>query len=347
MLKWAIIVGLVVIVAVVGYLATHQGPIDTGKTGTQGPIQAIEVKSLKITGPYTHNNLTIYLIHGKDTDKEDYLTLEDALAQKQAVVYETKDVNNLQIENLSDKPVYVQAGDIVKGGDQDRTLAKDFIVPPRSGKMSIASFCVESGRWHGREGESRQNFESGGGYLANKDLKLAAKQKGDQSAVWDKVAKEQEKLAGALGQSVQSGESKSSYQLSLENKKLQETTEDYIKAFSKIIEEQNDAVGFAFAINGKLNSADVYGSNKLFKKLWPKLLKASSVEAIAEYKKDLKFDTLKVDVIKECFEDAEKGKSSDEKINAHTKMITQETDKNLLFETQNEGQTIHKNYIKK
>ena len=37
-----------------------------------------------------------------------------------------------------------------------------------------------------------------------------------------------------------------------------------------------------FAINGKLNNAEIYGSSALFRKLWPKLLKASAVEAVAE-----------------------------------------------------------------
>ena len=45
-------------------------------------------------------------------------------------------------------------------------------------------------------------------------------------------------------------------------------------------------IGYVFAINGKVNSADIYGSNVLFKKLWPKLLKANAIEAIAELQKD-------------------------------------------------------------
>lgn len=50
------------------------------------------------------------------------------------MVYETKDVNELSVENRSHKDIYVQSGDIVKGGQQDRVLAVDLIVPPRSGK---------------------------------------------------------------------------------------------------------------------------------------------------------------------------------------------------------------------
>ena len=41
-------------------------------------------------------------------------------------------------------------------------------------------------------------------------------------------------------------------------------------------------VGVVFAVNGKVTSAEVYGSAKLFQKAWPKLLRAAAVEAIAE-----------------------------------------------------------------
>ncbi len=68
-----------------------------------------------------------------------FLILQEALEQKKAVVYETKSVNELSIENRSDQDIYVQAGDIVKGGQQDRVLAVDLIVPPGLGRMPIAA----------------------------------------------------------------------------------------------------------------------------------------------------------------------------------------------------------------
>jgi len=109
----------------------------------------------RLSGPYTHKNLTVFLIHGKDQTNKTFLTLQEALAQKKVRVYETKDVNELAIRNLSNQDIYVQAGDIVRGGDQDRMISVDFIVPPKSGRMPIAAFCVEHGRWSGRRGFNR------------------------------------------------------------------------------------------------------------------------------------------------------------------------------------------------
>src|SRR5262249_15787736 len=98
----------------------------------------------RLERPFTQDNLTEYLINGKDKIKgEMFLTLQEALVQKKVIVRETRSVNELSIENLSNEEVYVQSGDIVKGGQQDRMLVVDLILPPRSGKIPISAFCVE------------------------------------------------------------------------------------------------------------------------------------------------------------------------------------------------------------
>src|SRR5438477_3660806 len=108
-----------------------------------------------LTGPYTHENLTVFLIHGGDqSGGKTYLTLQEALDQKKVVVHETGNVNELSVENVSDEPVYIQSGEIVKGGRQDRTLGTDMILVKSMGNMPIASFCVEHGRWTGRGAEA-------------------------------------------------------------------------------------------------------------------------------------------------------------------------------------------------
>src|SRR5262247_1256830 len=152
-----------------------------------------------VSGPYLHKNLTIFLLHGADQRQDKTpLTLQEAMERKVVVVHETGDVNNLAIENLSDEEVFVQSGDIVKGGRQDRVLALDLIVPPKSGKIQIASFCVEQGRWSGRGGEKVAEFNSSEKTLNSKELKIAAKHSASQQEVWDKVARSQAKLSAGV-----------------------------------------------------------------------------------------------------------------------------------------------------
>src|SRR6516164_2755945 len=85
-------------------------------TGAEAEVK--RAGDYRISGPYTKGNLTVFLIHGKDAilDKK-YLTLAEALEQKKAVVHETKQVNEVSVENLSDDAdLYLEAGDIIKGG---------------------------------------------------------------------------------------------------------------------------------------------------------------------------------------------------------------------------------------
>ncbi len=337
-----------------------------------------------LSGPHSHKNLTIFLIHGKNqtTDKSP-LTLQEALEQKKVVVHETGEVNELAIENRSDEEVYVQSGDIVKGGKQDRVLAIDLIVPPRSGKIPIASFCVEQGRWQSRGDERVAAFESSNHAVSAKELKIAAKSKRDQSEVWDKVGETQEKLnanlsamttpkpappppvpagGGGGGRNVSAGVlsteqvevrsqlSASSLQLSLENEKLKDVSGDYIKALTAIIKGKPDVIGFAFAINGKLNSADVYASHALFAKLWPKLLNAAAVEAIAEFNPKDKFDAVTADSIAAFLREAETGKAEQKNVTQRVLSIQRENDKGLFFETRDRKRGdawLHRNYLVK
>ncbi|MFA7233743.1 MAG: DUF6569 family protein [Terrimicrobiaceae bacterium] len=87
-----------------------------------------------------------------------YTVVEEAMENQTGFLHETGDVNELLIENPGDHDLFIQAGDIVKGGRQDRTRGVDLIVPAKSGKGPIPVFCVESARWHKRRSESDACF---------------------------------------------------------------------------------------------------------------------------------------------------------------------------------------------
>jgi len=84
--------------------------------------------------------------------------------------------------------VFVNAGDIVKGGRQDRYLVNSLIVPPKSGKIDLASFCVEAGRWSQRGRESAAHFSASKFTAPSSEIKLAAQYHMNQQRVWNWVA---------------------------------------------------------------------------------------------------------------------------------------------------------------
>lgn len=311
-----------------------------------------KVGPYRLSGPYTHENLTLFLIHGDDAVKgKNFLTLQEALEQKKVIVHETKEVNELAVENVSAaEEVFIQAGDIVKGGQQDRVLSVDLVVSAKSGKVPVSSFCVEAGRWTKRGAEAVDRFSGSNEQLATKELKLAARDAGSQSEVWKKVALCQALLKSKLGTEVKAGESQSSLQLTLEHKKLLEAVEGAMKKLSPIVENHKDVIGYVFAINGKVNSGDVYGNAALFGKLWPKLLKATTVEAVVEREKDKKFEPVTAEAMKAFLLDAEKGQAKEKDITKRLQELKRETEKNLLFETRdkaNPSAPLRKSYIAK
>src|SRR5690349_8262158 len=321
------------------------------RNSTNRPDNKSVPAGYSISGPYTHKNLTVFLVHGKDLlPGKNFLTLQEALAQKKVRVYETKDVNELAIRNFSNQDVYVQAGDIVRGGDQDRMISIDFIVPPRSGRMPIAAFCVESGRWSKRGSEQSAWFSSSDNAAATRELKLAAKSANSQEAVWENVSAAQKKLSGNVGAVVNASVSATSYELSVEDAKVKQTTAAYIDALSGILRNKSDVIGYAFAINGQVNSADVYASHSLFAKLWPKLLKATATEALAELNDDAKPQPVADETIHAFFADAEQPKAQAKAVTERVRVVTREDDKNVFFETQDRRQNdawVHRNYIRK
>lgn len=305
----------------------------------------------RLSQGYTHKNLTIFLIHGKDQNKKgNIITLQEAMERKLLLVYETSDVNELQVENVSKElDVFIQSGDIVKGGKQDRVLAISIIIPARSGRVKIDAFCVESGRWEKRGGEDSTKFTSSNERIVSKDLKIAANATRSQQEVWAEVSKAQDKLAQNVGGSVQSGPSRTSLQLSLEDRKVVANIDEYVKALASAPSGKSDVIGFAFAINGKINSADVYVSNALFKKVWVKNLKATATEAVSEARGVRLADPVKADAIKDFMDDSERARPKERTAGPSSRVITREDKENVLVDAVDEKSKaiVHRTYVKK
>ncbi|HEY6255952.1 MAG TPA: DUF6569 family protein, partial [Xanthobacteraceae bacterium] len=205
-------------------------------------------------------------------------------------------VNELQVENTGNEEIFIQSGDIVKGGQQDRVLSVSLLLKPHSGPLAIASFCVEQGRWSARGGEDVARFSSANASVPSRTAKIglagvpsqqaagaeAASVSKRQQEIWKNVSEIQGKLTSNLGAPVAAPRSRTSLQLALENGGLERAQAEYVSALQPLGEKDDDIVGYVFAVNGKINSADIYPSNGLFRKMWPKLLRASATEALGE-----------------------------------------------------------------
>lgn len=325
---------------------------------------------IQVSGPIVHDNLAIYLVHGSGGGGGVPLTLQEALAKGAVKVRETGSVNALTVENTGKDEVYVQAGDIVKGGQQDRVLSVDLLLPPRSGEVSIAAFCVEPDRWTARGNEDVRQFSSAASAMPSHEAKVAmrayavAAPAADASAstmayaggagagqsqqeIWSMVRKTQDSLSRSVGAPVAEPASPSSLQLSLENEKLKQAQTAYVAALQGAGETGDDIVGYVFAINGKINSGDVYASNALFRKMWRKLLAANVTEAIS-VKDAAGASPPSVKDVEAFLATASTGVKAERAVNASVRLATRDSDASLYAETRRaDGSWVHLNYLAK
>lgn len=330
----------------------RQGPQVAASPATQ------PTKPLYLSGPYVHENLAVYLVHGPDKIKgKAYLTLAEAMEQKRVVVHETGSVNELAIENVGDDDVYIQSGEIVKGGRQDRTLGTDMIITKAMGKTPIASFCVEHGRWTRRGDEMPTMFLRSDQMVSGKEMKLASNSNyrgADQSKVWASVAENQQDLAKSVGQSVNATTSPSSYQLTLESPALKGKTDDYVTPLARALDDPKnaDAIGWCYAVNGEVSGANVYANAQLFRKLWPKLLQSGAVEALAEKRGEAGTGptTRPTEQVVMDFLSSDRGaKPTEKQVNARTNCATYDGNDSVMLETTDSASaaTVHRNYMRK
>src|SRR5262249_35050274 len=149
---------------------------------------------------------------------------------------------------------------------------------------------------------------------------------------------------------VRSEASPTSFQLALENKSVQQNADSYVNAFSGLLDTRADVIGYVFAINGKINSADVYASSALFKKLLPKLLKAIYIEAVAELRRGEKFDAPKPSEVQGFLDDGSKGIEKEKDVSGRVQMVTRDSKENVSFDTRDRAKSdvvVHRNIIKK
>src|SRR5262245_18260613 len=225
----------------------------------------------QVSGPYRHENLTVFLVHSKDQDKRDFLTLDEGLKDGVVKITEMDQeaVRELQLDNQSDRPLYLQEGERLYGGKQDRIIALSLVVPPKSGKVGVPTFCIEQSRW--QEGDKGRTF----GFtvnpaLAPKGVRGAAKFEGNQSGVWNCVSV-QKKSASAKSLAKYTNASANE---SLESPQLRKISDEYAEQLDDVVGKHSDAVGVVIVVNGLFEEADVYPNHALLRKLYPRLVRS-------------------------------------------------------------------------
>ena len=163
------------------------------------------------------------------------------------------------------------------------------------------------------------------------------------------MAETQAKLAASVGEEVAAPASPTSLQLSLENRKVAEAVSKHVAALAELAAAHPDAVGYLYAVNGKISGADIYASPLLFRKLWPRLLEASVTEAVAERSDGSSGQEITADDAAAFLAAMDPAAATDQQLPAGVTLVSRESDQAAAFETRSTSADgwIHRSYVAK
>lgn len=223
--------------------------------------------------------MTLYPILGAGIDGLSILPLLDAIEQGLVVVHETGSVAELAVDVTSPQVVLGLAGDLLRGGRQDRTVRLPAVLAPGSRRAPLLTACVEAQRWSARQGESVTSFASSR-RVAPASLRARLSRGASQSDVWEYVASTQECLGRSRGAPVRDERSHTSMVLSLEDPDVARTAAELARAAGEAVLVP-EALGFAVALDGALQHAEWFGTPALFQACAPRLLESLAIDALS------------------------------------------------------------------
>jgi hypothetical protein len=159
------------------------------------------------------------------------------------------EVPSLAITNHADVPILLVEGEMLVGGDQNRTMNVTVLCPPHA-RIVVPVSCVEAGRWGMRRTVSESNKHAPGSLRAAKIANLEPRmgpnpsRQSDQGRVWDEVERQ------SMAHDVYSGTS------ALDD--VQEEVEDRIADQLDKVKALPDQIGVVCTIGERVVGLDLF-----------------------------------------------------------------------------------------
>jgi hypothetical protein len=347
--------------------AQKQSSANAAISSATNPVET----AWRVGEPIVHENLAIFPVTSNvPVGTDDFITLDEGLRAGTVVVTELgangrslpttgqrpdvrsnripqqrgdgAQVNKLALTNKSGKKLVLLAGEMVVGGKQDRIVGNDAIIESTDEPVPLDVFCVEHGRWSGEAAFTRNRGSSGGDaayMMASPKVRANAQAKKDQNEVWKEVAGQ----VSANEVSTSTGDLKSVY----EDKRVSRTLESYERALKDKIPGK-EVIGVVVAVGGRVISADVFASPKLFQAYWPKMLRSYALEAISSKRNDSEKASVKD--AQAFLARANGGKQSSGKLGVY-KLTEHQSDADASFELEGDSKSakvlVHFNRVSK
>lgn len=266
---------------------------------TQIPEEKQYLDDHRYLGKPLHiENLTVWPVHtSRVVEVGDYLSLHDAQKRGLAEVRERgsgdasgreeASVGELEIVNLADRPIFVPAGTVLKGGNQDRQLGEDLVISAKT-TVPVGAYCIEKRRWsQNRDGEATAGRFKVVPLVAAKRVRASAQYKRDQGRVWEQVDRVNQKARKrpATSTFLATVEEDASPALA-KRQEIEAAVRSHFEALGRSQAGEDPTVGFAYAINGEPMAARAFAHPQLLASHFEPFLKTMSLEAQVALQRD-------------------------------------------------------------
>lgn len=229
------------------------------------------VKLIKVNESVSYKNLKIFpLTLEKVMGEGSILTQEEAIKSGYLRIYEKEraEVNTVLVENLSRSYIFLMAGELLAGCKQDRMVAYDTLIPPRSGRFSLRVYCTERGRWVYKSAAFKSLP-----FTANPRMRQVAIETESQEKVWLEVSKKRAELKSAPSET-------EAFQDIVKDKRVEKEIEAYVENIDKKFPFSENVAGVVVTMGSDIVCMDIFYHPKIFKKLWRKLLHGYVLDSI-------------------------------------------------------------------
>lgn len=246
---------------------------------TARTVEVPGMGEMLVSPPVGHKNLTVLVLYRavKPDNEVDYLTLDEATEKGLVKITEAEreQVQLLSITYTGTQPLFLAAGELVKGGKQDRTLQSSLVVPPQTKLATLPSFCVEASRWAG--GKVFQSAKNVASNASQQALQFEG-----QGGVWESVRRYKMQLrtnAAKVAGTQPKASRTSSLNEELEDGEVKGLLSGYEKAIAKSGDDLACPLGLAYAVDGRVTAVHMFHSSSLFGKFKEKLLRSAAIDA--------------------------------------------------------------------
>ena len=233
------------------------------------------LKGIRVGDSIHSGGLHVFGLSWEQTTPIDYLTLDQALADKVTSISEVNEggsVPRLHVINRSDRSVFLMAGEQLIGAKQNRVVNTSVMVAART-EFAMPVTCVEQGRWSYRSRDFRTSGTSSHHALrvmmtkhVHASYMALGKADSNQGAVWQEVARK----LGHFKQRSPSGALHDAY----------ESVEARLKRFHDDLTPGETWSGAVFCFGDSIVGADLFDKPSTLRLLWPKLVRAYAFDSL-------------------------------------------------------------------